>query len=92
MDIENIITPPLPTYVDLGEPLIGMVIVFSGNKQYTQLARQLGATVDKTVTKRTTLVVVDKPGTNNEKKGIQYQIPIVNLKEFEIKYLNMGNK
>lgn len=85
---ENIITPPIiyPEYKGL--PMKGMVIVFSGDKKLTNQAKSLGAIVDKNVTKRTTLLIVDQVGTmnNKEKECTGKGIKIKSLKDFKLEY------
>jgi DNA ligase (NAD+) len=85
---DNILNPPIiiPDFKEM--ILIGMVIVFSGDKKLTETVKSMGAIVDNGVTKRTTLLVLDNLGTMNAKevKCIKNNIPIISLKEFKDKY------
>ena len=84
----NIITPPLVAPDESKMVLKGMYIVFSGDKKLTNKAKDLGAVVDKSVKKQTTLLVVDQVGTLNSKERVcrEKGIPIMSLNDFKIKY------
>jgi BRCT domain type II-containing protein len=83
----NIMTPPLIVPEYKGEPLRGMYLVFSGDKKLTNKVKELGAIVDVGIRKRTTLLVIDKPGCSKEKEASCKGIEIISLKEFKLKYL-----
>jgi NAD-dependent DNA ligase len=88
-EIVEYLTPPLIPPTDKGSPLRGMTIVFSGDKKQTNECKKLGAIVDMSVTKRTTLLVVEKVGTMNskERECMEKNIKIMQLDEFKAKYL-----
>ncbi|HSW76460.1 MAG TPA: helix-hairpin-helix domain-containing protein [Candidatus Saccharimonadales bacterium] len=83
-----LITPPLIPPDNDNLPLLGQVIVFSGDKKYTSKTKSLGAIVDKNVTKRTTLLVVNHIGDNTTKERTcrDKNIPISSLDDFIRKY------
>lgn len=85
--ITNSITLPV-IEKKTGNVFNGQVIVFSGDKKLTEQVKLLGGIVDKNVTKRTTLLVVDEVGVmhNKEKVCTQKKIPIISLHDFKIKY------
>ncbi len=64
------------------------VIVFSGDKKLTEKVKLMGAIVDKNVTKRTTLLVVDQVGVMHSKEQMcmEKKIPILSLHDFKKKY------
>ena len=88
-DYEYITTPPLLIPETKSLILSGMVIVFSGDKKCTSIAKTLGAIVDQGVTKNTTLLVVDQVGAMNakEKRCLKDKIPIMSLADFKAKYI-----
>lgn len=84
----DIYTPPLPEPDHHTTILSGMVIVFSGDKKLTETAKMMGAVVDKGVTKRTTMLVIDslEAMTTKQVKCINNGIKVIALKEFKELY------
>ena len=88
----NITTPPLLIPDECNDkPLVGMFIVFTGDKKMTDITKGLGAVVQSGINKNTTLVVVNNIGdnTNKEVTAKTRGIPIMSLKDFKQKHLNM---
>ena len=69
-------------------PLQGMIILFSGDKKLAEQVKLMGAIVEKNYKKNITLLVVDQPGTmnNKESRALKDGKPIMSLKDFKIKY------
>lgn len=87
-DYGDIFTPPLIMPEINTNVLTGLVIVFSGDKKLTEKAKSMGAVVDKGVTKRTTLLVIEDTTsmTTKQVKCIKDGIKIMSLKEFKETY------
>jgi NAD-dependent DNA ligase len=87
-------TPPLLVPDECNDkPLMGMYIVFTGDKKMTDITKGLGANVQSGINKFTTLVVVSSIGenTNKEVTAKTRGIPIMSLNEFKQKHLNSLN-
>jgi NAD-dependent DNA ligase len=85
-----ITTPPLLVPDSCNDkPLMGMYIVFTGDKKMTDVTKGLGAVVQPGINKSTTLVVVNNIGdnTNKEVTAKTRGIPIMSLSDFKQNHL-----
>lgn len=84
----DIFTPPLPPADDFTHVLSGMVIVFSGDKKLTETVKNMGAIVGKSITKQTSLLVIDslESMTSKQVKCMQKNIKVISLQEFKETY------